>query len=65
MSDQDNTGNNNEDVVRLDRVRDKLQRRRQDAQAEALAAQFHKAMGWKGKPDAPGGKRKRGKKKPS
>lgn len=51
------------DVVRLDRVRDKLQRRRQDAQADALAAQFHKAMGWKGKPDKPGGKNKRGKKK--
>lgn len=64
MSD-DKPGNekNGDDVVRLDRVRDKLQRRRQDAQAEALARQFHDAMGWKGTPDTPGRKKRRGKKK--
>lgn len=49
-------------VVRLDRVRDKLERKRQDEQAAALAAQFHNAMGWKGKPGKAGKKGKPGKK---
>lgn len=59
-SDGDTGGN---DVVRLDRVKDKLVRKRQDAQAAELAAQFHRAMGWKGKPDTPGGKKSKRKKK--
>jgi hypothetical protein len=37
-------------VVRLDeRVRDRLEIRRQDAHADALATQFHAAMGWREK----------------
>lgn len=50
-------------VVSLDRVRDKLLRKRQDEHAAALAAQFHTAMGWQGKPDTPGGKKGKRKKK--
>lgn len=47
-------------VVRLDRVRDRLEIKRQDAEADALAARFHTAMGWKGRAkNNAGGKSKR------
>ena len=47
------------DVVRLDeRARDKLKRKRQDERADALASQFHRAMGWA--PDKSGGKKGKG-----
>lgn len=49
------------EVVRLDeRTRDKLQRKRQDERADALATQFHRAMGWKGTPDKPVGRKGKG-----
>lgn len=66
MTGKDNSSGEKPDqaaVVRLDRVRDKLQRKRQDDQAAALAAQFHEAMGWKGTAVKPGKKSKRKKKR--
>lgn len=57
------------DVVALDKVgdlvRDKVKRKKQDARAEALASQFHRAMGWKGPVDTAtkSGKSKRKKKR--
>ena len=52
-------------VVRIDRVSEKVKRRRADEREAELATRFHRAMGWKGLPDKPGGKDKgkRGKKK--
>jgi hypothetical protein len=50
-------------IVRLDRVRDRLEIKRQNAHADALAAQFHAAMGWKEKPKKPGGGKGKRKKK--
>lgn len=55
MSDKDDA-----DVVRLDRVRDKVKHKQQDERAAALATQFHRAMGWKDTPDKPGGKKGKG-----
>ncbi len=47
-------------VVRFDRARDRLEVKRQDVQADALAGRFHTAMGWKKKPEkAARGKGKR------
>lgn len=58
-------GSDDADVVRLDRVGEKVKRKRADERAAELATRFHRAMGWKGTPDKPGGKDKgkRGKKK--
>jgi len=51
-------------VVRLDeRARDRLEVRRQDAHADALATQFHAAMGWRETPRKPAKAKARRKKK--
>lgn len=52
-------------IVDLERSRDRLQGRRQDRAAAELAARFHDAMGWKGKPatKSAGKKSKRKKKR--
>lgn len=58
------TGKNPPDeVVDLERSRDRLTGERQDRAARALAARFHQAMGWKGKPDGPAGPKKKPKRK--
>lgn len=54
MSDSRDTEHGAE-VLDLGKSRDRAQRARQDRAASELAARFHQAMGWKGRPDAPGG----------
>lgn len=44
------------EVLDMDKSRDRVQRLRQERAAAELATRFHRAMGWKGTPDAPGGK---------
>ncbi|MFZ5722933.1 MAG: hypothetical protein ACOY33_04665 [Pseudomonadota bacterium] len=54
-------------VVDLARLRERLTVRRQERNEAELAARFHDAMGWQGKPDKkkPAARRKKtGRKKP-
>lgn len=50
-------------VVDLERSRARLAARRQEKAEAELAARFHDAMGWKGKPTSPTAKKKPKKKK--
>lgn len=60
MNDQRDTGDGGE-VVDLARAAERARRLKQDRAADELATRFHRAMGWKGTPDKPPGKKRKAK----
>ena len=51
------------EVLDLSRAGEQARRRRQDQAAQELATRFHRAMGWKGAPDQPKGRKSKPRKK--
>lgn len=63
MSDKPDTHSVVGPVVDLDRSRERLKVQRQERVEAELAARFHDAMGWKGKPKTSAAKKKPKRKK--
>lgn len=63
MNDKRDTGEGGEggEVVDLARAGERARRLKQDRAADELATRFHRAMGWKGTPDKPAGKKRKAK----
>lgn len=63
MSEKPDTGSDAGPVVDLGRSRERLKVKRQERAEAELAARFHDAMGWKGKPKSSVAKKKPKRKK--